>query len=60
MITFIGRKFVQFFTELGQFSLLMLGVIKNLGSIFKDRKLIIEQMMHVGVNSLALVTIIGV
>lgn len=38
----------------------MLGVFKNLRSIFKDRRLIIEQMLHVGVNSLGLVTIIGI
>ncbi|MEZ4692135.1 MAG: ABC transporter permease [Ignavibacteria bacterium] len=60
MISFIGRKFIQFFTELGQFSRLMTGVIKNLPRVFRDRKLILEQMMHVGVNSLTLVTIIGI
>ncbi|HMQ67870.1 MAG TPA: ABC transporter permease [Ignavibacteria bacterium] len=60
MISFIGRKFIQFFTELGQFSKLMTGVVKNLPRVFRDRKLILEQMMHVGVNSLTLVTIIGI
>ncbi|MBP9191823.1 MAG: ABC transporter permease [Ignavibacteria bacterium] len=60
MISFIGRKVIQFFTELGQFSKLMIGVVKNLPRVFRDRKLILEQMMHVGVNSLPLVTIIGI
>ena len=60
MISFLGRKFIQFFTEVGQFSLLMFGVVRNLPRVFRDRKLIIEQMLHVGVNSLALVTIIGI
>lgn len=60
MISFLGRKFIQFFTEVGQFSMLMFGVIRNLPRVFRDRKLIIEQMLHVGVNSLALVTIIGI
>lgn len=60
MITAIGKKFVKVFTELGQFHILMTGVIKNLGRIYKDRLLILEQMLHVGVNSLALVTIIGI
>ncbi|HMS64721.1 MAG TPA: ABC transporter permease [Ignavibacteria bacterium] len=60
MITFIGGKVYRFFSELGDFTYLMLGGIKNLGRVFRDRKLIIEQMMHVGVNSLALVTIIGI
>ncbi len=60
MISLIGRKFIQFFTEVGQYSLLMIGVVKNLPRVIRDRKLIIEQMLHVGVNSLALVTIIGI
>lgn len=60
MITFVGGKVYKFFTELGQFFHLMLSVLKSLGRVFRDRKLIIEQMEHVGVNSLALVTIIGI
>lgn len=60
MITFVGGKVYKFFTELGQFFYLMLGVIKSLGRVFRDRMLIVEQMQHVGVNSLALVTIIGI
>ena len=60
MITFVGGKVYKFFTELGQFFYLMLGVLKSLGRVFRDRMLIIEQMQHVGVNSLALVTIIGI
>ena len=60
MITFVGGKVYKFFTELGQFFYLMLGVLKSLGRVFRDRMLIIEQMEHVGVNSLALVTIIGI
>jgi len=60
LITFIGGKIYRFFTELGQFYYLMIGVIKNLGRVFRDRKLILDQMLHVGVNSLALVTIIGI
>ncbi len=60
MISFVGRKFLQFFTELGEYSIMMLGVIKNLPRVFRDRKLIIEQMLHVGVNSLTLVSIIGI
>lgn len=60
MITFVGGKVYKFFTELGQFFYLMLSVLKSLGRVFRDRMLIIEQMQHVGVNSLALVTIIGI
>ena len=60
MITFVGSKVYRFFKELGQYFYLMLGVTKSLGRVIRDRMLILEQMEHVGVNSLALVTIIGV
>jgi len=39
---------------------MMIGVLKSLPRIFRDRKLVFEQMQHVGVNSLALVAIIGI
>ncbi len=38
----------------------MIGVVKSLGRVFRDRKLILEQMLHVGVNSIALISIIGI
>jgi len=57
---YIGRKFIQVFSEIGEYSRMMLQVILSLGRVFKDRRLIIDQMMHVGVNSLILVSIIGI
>jgi len=60
LITRIGSKLIQFFTELGEFFHMMIGVLKSLPRIFRDRKLVFEQMQHVGVNSLALVAIIGI
>jgi phospholipid/cholesterol/gamma-HCH transport system permease protein len=56
---FIIRKFKSFLIELGKFAILFFGVIKFLPRVFKDHKLIIEQMIHIGVNSLILVSIIG-
>ncbi|MBK6878188.1 MAG: ABC transporter permease [Ignavibacteria bacterium] len=38
---------------------MMSQVILSLGRVFKDRRLIVDQMLHVGVNSLVLVGIIG-
>lgn len=58
-ISFLGRKFLQFFRELGQYSRMMFEVIVSLRRVIRDRKLVIEQMEHVGVNSLVLVSIIG-
>lgn len=60
MISKIGKKIIQFFTEVGQFVLMMKGVLKSLPRVFRDRKLIFEQMKHVGVDSLVLVAIIGI
>jgi phospholipid/cholesterol/gamma-HCH transport system permease protein len=60
LITFyLLRKFRDFLIELGDYSLLMLGICKFLPRMYKDRKLILEQMVHIGVNSLILVSIIG-
>ncbi len=58
-IQFLGKKFIQFFSELGEYSRMMSQVILSLGRVFKDRRLIVDQMLHVGVNSLVLVGIIG-
>lgn len=56
----IERKFITFFTDLGYFSILIFGVLKSFPRIFRDRKLIIEQMVHIGVNSLLLISVIGI
>lgn len=58
-IEILGKKFIQFFSELGEYSRMMFDVILSLKRVLRDRKLIIEQMEHVGVNSLVLITIIG-
>ena len=59
MIKFTFIKVQRFFSDIGNFAVLFVNVILNLHRVFKDRKLIIEQMLHVGVNSLFLVAIIG-
>jgi phospholipid/cholesterol/gamma-HCH transport system permease protein len=59
MIDFFRGRFERFFIDLGQFGELFMGVVKSLPRIFRDRKLVLEQMQHVGVNSLALISIIG-
>lgn len=55
----LERKTYNFFVDIENFSLLLVNVLKSLPRVFKDRKLIFEQMIHVGVNSLVLVSIIG-
>ncbi|RPI18563.1 MAG: ABC transporter permease [Ignavibacteriae bacterium] len=52
-------KIASAFSEIGEIAILILGIIKGFPRIIRDRKLILEQMDHVGVNSLPLVIIIG-
>ena len=59
MIALIFRKFKIFLVELGQFAVLFLHIFKYTPRIFIDRKLILEQMVHIGVNSFVLIAIIG-
>lgn len=50
----------NFFEEVGEISRLFWGIIKYLKTIIKNRKLILYQMEHVGVNSIPLVFIIAI
>lgn len=59
ILQFTGKKVLSFIREFGQISLLFYYVTRYLTRIFKDRKLIIEQMSIVGSDSLPLVVLIG-
>lgn len=48
-----------FFLEIGRISMLLWGIIVNLPRVFRDRRLILDQMEHIGVGSIPLVIIIG-
>lgn len=56
---YIGRMFLNFFHEIGILSILMGRIIGYTGRLIKDRNLILEQMMRIGVKSLPLVTIVS-
>ncbi|MEI8134030.1 MAG: ABC transporter permease [bacterium] len=59
VISFLGRKTTNFFTEFGEISRLAgrtIGFITRIGS---DRILLLKQMEHIGTNSLPLVIVIG-
>ena len=56
----IGRKSINFVREFGQISTLLWDIIKSFKTIPKNRKNILNQMEHIGVNSLPLVLIVGV
>ncbi|HMQ79239.1 MAG TPA: ABC transporter permease [Ignavibacteria bacterium] len=48
-----------FFQEVGRISYLIWGIVISFPRIFRDRKLILDQMEHIGVGSIPLVIIIG-
>ena len=59
VLDWFTRKILYFFEQVGKIATLLFGVCMSFPRIFRDRKLILEQMEHVGVNSIPLVFIIG-
>jgi len=57
---FLGRKVLNFLSELGQVSMLLVNAVKSLRYLSKSKRLILYQMEHIGVGSLPLVLIIAV
>ncbi len=55
----LGRATRRFLAEFGAFSTLAGRTLSYIGSVVRDRQLILEQMEHIGTNSLPLVLIIG-
>ena len=56
----IGEKAINFFAEVGQISQLFFSILRFTPKLIKNRKLLLFQMEHIGVNSLPLVIIIAV
>lgn len=59
LFEWILDKFEFFFLEIGRISMLIWGIFMSFPRIFRDRKLILDQMEHIGVGSIPLVIIIG-
>jgi len=53
----LGKKALVFFTGLGESTVLMFYSFKNIKYAVRDRHLIVEQMLIVGVNSIPLVVV---
>ena len=53
------NKIEFFFQEVGSISILTWGIIVSFPRVIRDRKLILDQMEHIGVGSIPLVIIIG-
>lgn len=56
----IGQKVINFLSELGQVTLLLISAIKSLRYLPKSKSEVLYQMEHIGVGSLPLVLIIAV
>lgn len=54
-----GKKIINFFREFGQIIILAVRIFRYFPRAFKDRKLVTEQMVIVGTDSLPLVILIG-
>lgn len=55
----LADRMIAIITEIGEVAILIWGIIRSVPRIWRDRKLVLEQMEHVGVNSIPLVIIIG-
>jgi phospholipid/cholesterol/gamma-HCH transport system permease protein len=60
LFAYLGRKIINFIQEFGQVSILFFKVVRFFPKIFKNKKIILEQMEHIGVGSLPLVIIIAI
>ncbi len=60
LFSYLGRRTLDFFQEFGQVSILLLKVVGFSPQIIKNRKIVLSQMEHIGVNSLPLVVIIAI
>lgn len=58
-ISRIGRSVINFISIFGEIVLLLFHVLLYFPRVFKDRKLVLDQMAIVGSNSLPLVVLIG-
>ncbi len=55
----LGKLTIDLFEELGEVFILLFGILKSVTYIKKNRKQLLFQMEHIGVNSLPLVVVIA-
>lgn len=59
LVANFGKKIIDFFQEAGEISILFFRIIRAFKKIIKNRKQILYQMAHIGVDSLPLVIVIA-
>src|SRR5688572_15752411 len=55
----LGRGIINLFSEIGRIVMLLQSIIRFLPAVVRSRRLIVEQMSLIGVNSLPLVILVG-
>ncbi len=58
-IATVGRRTRRFFAEIGESAQLLAASARYLGQIPRDRRLLLDQMEHIGTDSVSLVIVIG-
>lgn len=56
----LGQKVTNFLDEFGEVSLLFFRIHTHLNRVIRDRRLLLKQMEHIGVNSIPLVIVIAI
>ena len=56
----IGRRILAFFREIGTVSILLYRILGSTPYVWRDRRLILGQMLALGVNSLPLVSVVSI
>jgi len=55
-----GRAVLNFFIEMGTFSMLLVRIVRSSGGVVRNRRLVLEQMVRIGVESLPLITVMSI
>lgn len=56
----LGKNVLNFLDEFGEISLLFFKIHSHLNRVYRDRRLILRQMEHIGVDSIPLVIVIAI
>jgi phospholipid/cholesterol/gamma-HCH transport system permease protein len=56
----VGQSVLNFFSEIGILTILLVQIVRSSGCILKNRKLVTEQMVRIGVESLPLITVMSI
>ena len=59
-LAWIGRRVTAFFGEVGTLAILLKRILGSSQYVWRDRRLIVKQLLEIGVNSLPLVSVVSI